>query len=116
MTYAALADDPSLDCVFTDFHIFGDSDRIRRNTVRTLRDLLLVNWIPGSGTLQRKRIWEGVGGYCELLSSDEDWDYWIGAYERGLTAEHIPEPLYRYREHGGSLTAGRWPIEFELAS
>ena len=61
--------------MFTDFHIFGDSDRIRRYRSGPF-GILLVGWIPGPGTLQRKRIWEGVGGYCELLTSDEDWDYW----------------------------------------
>ena len=55
MTHAALAEDPTLDCVFTDFRIFGDSDRIRALHDQDPWDLLLVSWIPGSGTLQRKR-------------------------------------------------------------
>ena len=115
VTLAALDADPTTDGVFTDFQLFGDSDDVRYQRVRSLRELLLENWIPGSGTLQRKRIWERVGGYCERRDlTAEDWDFWIGASERGLKVQHIPGPLYRYREHRDSITAERWSSEYRL--
>ena len=116
VTLAALQEDSTADFVFTDFQLFGDSDRVRHQRVRSLRELLQADWIPGPGTLQRKSVWERVGGYCELptMTAEEDWDYWIGACERGLVAKHIPMPLYRYRQHGDSMTAKVWSSEFQL--
>ena len=116
VTVAALLEDPTVDIVFTDFQLFGDSDRVEHQCIRSLRELLQADWIPGAGTLQRKSVWERVGGYCELptMTAQEDWDYWIGASERGLAAKHIPAPLYRYRRHGDSLSARMWSSEFQL--
>ena len=116
VTVTALREDPGADIVFTDFQLFGDSDRIRHQSVRSLRDLLEADWIPGPGLSSARRVWERVGGYCELptMTAEEDWDYWIGACERGLAAKHIPVPLYRYRIHGDSMTARMWSSEFQL--
>ena len=48
------------------------------------------------------------------MTAEEDWDYWIGASERGLAARHIPAPLYRYRQHDDSLSSKIWCSDFEL--
>ena len=78
------------------------------------RELLIADWIPGAGTLQRKHVWERTGGYCELPNMTfEDWDFWIGACERGLVAIHIPVPLYRYRQHDEAKTARTWLSDFD---
>ena len=116
VTLTALQEDPMADFVFTDFQLFGDADRVRHQCVRSLRELLQADWIPGPGTVQRKRVWERVGGYCEFptMTAEEDWDYWIGACERGHVAKHIAMPLYRYRLHGDSMTAKVWSSEFQL--
>jgi glycosyltransferase involved in cell wall biosynthesis len=113
LTEAVLREDPQVGCVFTDFQLFGDSDKIVHQAVRSLEDMLRGSWIPGGGTLQRRSIWESVGGYCELKGVI-DWDFWIGACELGLAAAHIPEPLYLYRRHDGSLSRERWSIEFRM--
>jgi glycosyltransferase involved in cell wall biosynthesis len=115
VTLSALEADITIDGVFTDFRLFGDSEQIRHLRIRPLQELLRENWIPGSGTLQRKRVWERVGGYCEDPDlAAEDWDYWIGASEQGLTLRHIAAPLYRCREHDGSTTSARWATEYLL--
>lgn len=107
-TVRALTDDPAADCVYTDFQMFGDSEEVRHHRVASLEDMLQVQWIPGPGTLQRKTVWESVGGYCEppVMGQEFEWDFWISAYERGLRAVHIPEPLYLYRRHSDAMSAG----------
>lgn len=107
-TVRAFQDDPTTDCVFTDFQTFGDSQGVKSNRVGSLEDMLQGQWIPGPGTLQRKAIWEAAGGYCEppIMSQECEWDFWLGACERGLNPVHIPEPLYLYRTHADAMSAG----------
>jgi glycosyltransferase involved in cell wall biosynthesis len=114
-TVSACLEDPITDCVYTDFQLFGDAQTVRHNRIRTLEEMLQVQWIPGPGTLQRKHIWENVGGYCEppLMGEECEWDFWIGACELGLKPVHIPEALYLYRRHAGAMSAGSLMRESE---
>lgn len=99
---------PEVDCVYTDFQLFGASSEEWRNTAdRTLRDMLRAQWIPGPGTLMRRTVWERAGGYsdCEVLRGNADWDFWIGALAVGATPIHLPRPLYLYRRHHASMSA-----------
>lgn len=104
---AFLDENPAYDCVFPDFHTFGIHESIVKYQVRDLRALLLQQWIPGSGTLLRRSLWEKVGGYCEaeqLRAGNEDWDFYLGVAETtGFKAGHISEPLYFYRKHKESM-------------
>lgn len=53
-------------------------------------------------SLVRKSVWKQVGGYnCEMKEGYEDWDFWVGAIEKGWKGYRIPEGLfyYRKREH-----------------
>ncbi len=113
LTLTKIRSEIALDCVFTDYQLFGSSDRLVKQRVGSPRELLIANWLPCGGTLQRRSIWERVGGYCESphLRAMWDWDYWIGATEEGISPAHIPEPLYRYRIHEGSISASRSPHE-----
>lgn len=104
---------PELDCVYTDFQLFGNSDEIWHYSVRTPADMLREQWIPGPGTLMRKRVWERCGGYDEFpppFCGNDDWDFWIFAVFGGLKPFHIPEPLYYYRrtDNAVSVTSLRY--------
>lgn len=105
-TRAFLTSHTDIDCVFTYFQVFGNSDSIRCNEVRPWPEILRAQWIPGPGTVMWRRVWETAGGYAELLDilGNEDWDFWIAALSRGVRAASIAEPLYEYREWSGSLT------------
>jgi glycosyltransferase involved in cell wall biosynthesis len=90
----------AVNCVFTDFELFG----ARHGTVTwgggDAATLLRHQWIPGPGAAFRRSLWEAAGGYCEddeLRVGDEDREFWISAAEVGLHPVHVPEPLYRYR-------------------
>lgn len=99
---------PGCDVVFTDFMLIGgpDGKKISRKTRRDFKAMLRKQWIPGAGSLIKKKLWADINGYCErdeLREGNEDWEFWISAMEFGVQAEHIAEPLYFYRKHTGSM-------------
>ena len=100
-----IAEQPQCDCVYTDFLLFGTETGLMKFPIRPMRDFSQVQWIPGPGSTIRRTLWSAVGGYCEdtKLLGNEDWDFWIGAAERGFEPVYIPEPLYRYRRHSDSM-------------
>ena len=106
-TAGALLSQPEADCVFSDFQLFEESDDIWSWGNGSPRDMLFRQWIPGTGVLMRKRLWERVGGYVELpqpFCGNEDWDFWIGAVRLGIQPIHIPKPLYLYRRTSASMS------------
>ncbi len=99
--------DDSLDCAFADFDIFGTSTGARNFTLKPLAALACEQWLPGSGVLMKRELWQRAGGYSEdaiFRLGNEDWDFWLSAAEVGFRAIHLPEPLYRYRQHGASMS------------
>lgn len=57
--------------------------------------------------LYRRAVYEKLGGYRADMFLVEDYDYWLRA-ARYFKLHYCPEKLYRYREHGGSLTSRRY--------
>ncbi len=100
-----IAEHQQVDCVFTDFFLFGTETGVMKYRLRPMRDFAQIQWIPGPGAAIRRTLWSAVGGYCEELEllGNEDWDFWISAAERGFIPLNVPEPLYRYRRHPDSL-------------
>jgi glycosyltransferase involved in cell wall biosynthesis len=95
------------DCAFANLQCVGLEGCIWSYKVRPLGELAQSQWIPGSGTVLRRTLWERVGGYCEaveLCPGNEDWDFWIGAASLGFSVAHVPRPLYFYRRHATSLS------------
>jgi len=95
-----------VDAVFTDHLCFGEKSYIKKRYVQSAAEVLDHHSIPGAGTLYKRELWEKTGGYCEsalLRSGNEDWDFWLCAYEMGFTPFHIPNALYEYRRYQGSM-------------
>ena len=106
-TVEVLLQDPECDCVFSHLQLVGDSRDRWSLTAGTADEMAVSQWAPGPGTLMRREIWERVGGYCEapeLRAGEEDRDFHIGALEAGARYRTVPQPLYFYRRHGGSLS------------
>ena len=102
-----LVEHPKHDAVFSEFELFGAGSGRMMLGLRTTRELLADQWIPGPGTLYRRTLFGRVGGYFEDVraAGNEDWDFWLGAAsEPEFEIGHVPEPLYRYRVHSGSLS------------
>jgi glycosyltransferase involved in cell wall biosynthesis len=110
-TTAVLKSHPEVDCVFTEFQLFGASDQIWHFGIRSTEEMLTHQWIPGAGTLLRKQLWTAVGGYSEApqLKGNEDWEFWIKAVRQSIKPFAIPQALYLYRRHPDSTTATSLP-------
>ncbi len=65
-------------------------------------DLARINPLPYCALI-RRAVLERVGGYRETMRLGyEDWDFWIGVAEAGITGHGIPEPLFLYRRRPDS--------------
>ena len=60
----------------------------------------------GASFLYRRTVYEKVGNYSTLMFLVEDYDYWLRV-ARYFRLHYCPKRIYRYREHGGSLTSQR---------
>jgi len=96
--------------VYADFYYVDEADRITGRTsprVIDYRHLLVGN--PGNmAFLYTKKAKQHAGEYDPELEGTEDWDMWLRMSERYLFA-YLPEPLYFFREHPGSMTATMQP-------
>lgn len=68
-------------------------------------EILLANVIFCSAMF-RKSDWEQVGGYRTDLAVWEDYDFWLSLIELGRGVFRIPEVLFYYRRHDGSMLKG----------
>jgi glycosyltransferase involved in cell wall biosynthesis len=70
------------------------------DTHRLLRD----NFIHASA-LYRRTVWEQNDGYDGTMPVQgfEDWDFWIGALERGWRFAYLPEVFFEYRRAQDSM-------------
>lgn len=65
---------------------------------------LIARNINPCHAMQRKALWDDVGGYNEqMLKGYEDWDYWLSAYEKGWKAERISQIMLLYRKRKSSM-------------
>jgi glycosyltransferase involved in cell wall biosynthesis len=63
---------------------------------------MLYRSIVGYTWLCRRRVWEEVGGFDPALGGFEDWDFLLGAIERGWGARRVDEVTVEYRKHDRS--------------
>jgi teichuronic acid biosynthesis glycosyltransferase TuaG len=110
-----MAAHPDCTVVFPDYYRFGNEKVYNENPLLDIEALLQEQWIPFPGSMMRRKVWEAIGGYWEDqdLWLNEDWDFWLSAFELGLLeVGHIPEPLYWYRERANSLSSRLRPSEW----
>ena len=92
-----LEHDPAVAVVYTDLQQFGEGSELicaPDFDPSTLPDANQLNYC----SLYRREVWEAVGGYnVNMTWGYEDWDFWVGAVEKGYRARRIPEPLFLYR-------------------
>lgn len=118
---------PHADVVSCQQEEFGDSTHRYGNpgyNYLTFGGFLLANRIH-CASLFRKALWSEIGGYDEkLFEAYEDWDFWLRCARAGKRFFVIPEPLFLYRRHAGSLTSrvgannamgkfrAKWPLPY----
>jgi glycosyltransferase involved in cell wall biosynthesis len=101
-TVAVLERDPRVSIVYTDMQHFGVKNDHWRCGQVTLAGQMQINFLAYS-SLYRRGIWDAVGGYNGNIDAYADWDFWIGAFERGYRAAYIAEPLFHYRVAASSM-------------
>ena len=107
-TVALLEADPSVAIAYTDYERFGAERRRNDAGVWTIDALAYSNQLDAC-SLFRREVWSAVGGYNpNMRRGYEDWDFWIGAAERGFVGRRIPEPLFRYRVKESSRDVSAW--------
>ena len=78
---------------------FGDrSDQHTPKSNLKLEDFKEQNHMCVSSPF-RKSLWEKVGGFDEMLTGYEDWEFWIRCLRAGATISTVKEPLLNYRIH-----------------
>lgn len=98
-----LEHEPGVAIAYTDERHFGAVDRIVV-TSDWDTDLQRRRNLFSATSLYRREVWVAVGGYdIAMRRGYEDWDFWIGAAERGYVGRRIPEPLLGYRVKSDSM-------------
>jgi glycosyltransferase involved in cell wall biosynthesis len=93
--------DPQLGFAYGDAELFGAwSGRLAFPDYDPFR--LLYRSIVTATSLVRREVFEAVGGFDGELAGYEDWDFYLGALERGWQGRRVPEVVLDYRRHARS--------------
>jgi glycosyltransferase involved in cell wall biosynthesis len=100
---AALLDaEPAVGVVYGDRREFGARTGDVAVPELDLPRMLWSNYIDACAVV-RRAVWSDVGGYDVAFHDWEDWDFWLGAAERGWRFLHLPRPTFEYRIRPDSL-------------
>jgi len=99
---ALLDADPAAGVVYGDRREFGARTGDVSVPELDLAGLLWSNYIDACAVM-RRAVWSGAGGYDVAFRDWEDWDFWLGAAERGWRFVHLPRPTFEYRVRPDSL-------------
>ncbi|MGI9649146.1 MAG: glycosyltransferase [Acidimicrobiia bacterium] len=103
-TIEALADRPRVGFAHTWTRLFGNQKLIWIDRPYNPYQLLLSTSVVGCALI-RAEAWQQVGGYdTDRRRGNEDWDLWIRLLEAGWEQVEVPRPLFRYRQHGISMS------------
>ena len=92
----ALMADPGVKLVSPTSDFFGEKTGSWDLPPFSLSYLARENMIDNCA-LYRKSDWEAVGGYCEEITTREDWAFWISLLKDGGKVVRLPEVLHHYR-------------------
>src|SRR5258706_9449184 len=99
---AQLDADPAVGVAYVDRREFGARTGDVAVPELDLPRLLWSNYIDACAVV-RRTVWSDVGGYDVAFTDWEDWDFWLGAAERGWRFVHLPRPAFEYRVRPDSL-------------
>lgn len=98
---------PEVDLIYGKQAFIDESGKItgHRKYPKDMDDIYIRD-IVGACFMYRKKVQEKLGGYDISKFLVEDYDFWLRAYEQ-FRFYYLPEELYLYRNHPGSLTSRR---------
>lgn len=104
----------SLDICYSYFEEFEENNRKHIRDEFLLTKLIFAN-IAIVPAVYRKSLWEKVRGYDEQMKDGyEDWEFYIRAAKAGAVGKVIPEYLFQYRVHAGSMLFQTKKKHFEI--
>ncbi|MFV0423087.1 glycosyltransferase family 2 protein [Oleidesulfovibrio sp.] len=100
---------PSVGLVFPDYYYVNESGAILGREIRNdFNGGVSLPDMPAHGacTLIRRSHLLSVGGYSEEFRCQDGYDLWLRFIEKH-EVRNVNEPLFYYRQHGGSLSGNR---------
>ncbi|MEA2571123.1 MAG: hypothetical protein QOI24_3124 [Acidobacteriota bacterium] len=94
--------DPAVGVIYGDRREFGARSGDVVVPELDLPTMLWSNYIDACAVM-RRTVWTDVGGYDVAFRDWEDWDFWLGAAERGWRFVHLPRLTFEYRIRPDSL-------------
>jgi glycosyltransferase involved in cell wall biosynthesis len=106
---------PQVGVVYGNAKCFGAREELWRTGAFDVDRLLHRNFIHATA-LYRRAVWEQNGGYDGMMPVQgwEDWDFWLGAFERGWQFAYLPEVFFEYRQSEGSMLVRGQQFESEV--
>jgi glycosyltransferase involved in cell wall biosynthesis len=103
-TVEALEAAPEAAYAHTWTRLYGNQDLIWVDRPYNPYQLLLSTSVVGCALI-RAEVLRAVGGYdIGRRAGNEDWDLWLRLLEAGWGQVEVPRPLFRYRQHGISMS------------
>ncbi len=99
---ALLDRDPAAGVVYGDRREFGARSGDIAVPDFDLPRLLWSNYVDTCAVMRRE-VWTSIGGYDVAFTDWEDWDFCLGAAERGWRFIHLPRPAFEYRVRPDSM-------------
>jgi glycosyltransferase involved in cell wall biosynthesis/GT2 family glycosyltransferase len=103
-TVEALEAAPGAAFAHTWTRLFGNQNLIWVDRPYNPYQLLLSTSVVGCALIRTEAL-RAVGGYdTERRAGNEDWDLWLRLLESGWGQVEVSRPLFRYRQHGISMS------------
>ncbi|CAN5734364.1 glycosyltransferase family A protein [soil metagenome] len=100
---ALLENDSSINVVYSDYHVFGDEQKINKTGSFDIYRMCFSNKIDACAVFC-KSTFEKAGGYdLNMTLGCEDWDLWLNFYFNGAKFHYISEPGFYYRVTNSSM-------------
>ena len=98
---------PEVGVVYGNFEFFGGVTGIKEVPEFDINVIVRGNYIDACAVF-RKTVWQDVGGYDDKIPEKfgyEDWDFWLGAAEKGWHFYHVDQVLFDYRLRDRSMVS-----------
>ena len=90
------------DGVYCHMRLFGSRDYVWKGEISLVS---LLAGEPGPVTfLMKRKVFESVGGYNQLLTLNSDHEFWVAAMAEGMQFARLEKPLFKYRKHEISMS------------
>ena len=102
-----LDEHPAVGVVYGNAELFGEKTGIVEVPDFDINRLVAGNYIDACAVF-RRTVWQDSGGYDSQIPHKlgyEDWDFWLGAAEKGWQFHHISEVMYEYRFRANSMVS-----------